>query len=65
MYQESVAKLQKQYITAAKFPTDPSRATQYAALPQAVRDQVDKLADPATGEAESKTLSGGSFTWPI
>ena len=64
MYGKGITKLQEQYVTAARYLTDPSRTAEYGALPQVIRDQVDKLAHPTNGEAESRTLCGGSLVWP-
>jgi hypothetical protein len=65
MYAKGVTKLQEQYVAAAIYLTHPSRAAEYTALPQVIQDQVNKLADPTNGEAEAKTLCGGSLTWPV
>jgi hypothetical protein len=62
MYSAGIAKLQKQFVTAAEYLTHPDRNATYAALPQEVKDQVEALVN--NKEEAAKTLCGGSFAYP-
>jgi hypothetical protein len=62
MYSAGIAKLQKQFVTAAEYLTHPDRNVSYNALPQEVKTQVELLVKDK--EEAAKTLCGGSFAYP-
>lgn len=63
LWDNGIAKLQKQLVDSAKFLADPANKNDYAALPEAIRTKVDALAG-ADGDATAQALCGGAFTYP-